>query len=227
MDSLTTGAEEGGTIPGAGSTEAAASSELGRAVPHTLPPRLLLGVRAYARHRGVSHVAVIKAIAANRISSRDGKIDPEVADREWPNTTDPSRKPIATNGKARARPAPAPQVALEPTNGSVPPEMPLGTGEDGLPGVANIESYAKARAEREAYLAQLAKLDYETTVGKLVDAEVVKKTWFEAGRKVREAVLSVADRISPLVTGLADVAEVHRVITHELRIALETLALDE
>ena len=43
-----------------------------------------LSIRAYARHRGVSHVAVKKAIDTGRISTLpDGTIDPNAADAQW------------------------------------------------------------------------------------------------------------------------------------------------
>ncbi len=41
-----------------------------------------LTLRAYARHRGVSHTAVRKAIASGRIIAVDGTIDPAEADRQ-------------------------------------------------------------------------------------------------------------------------------------------------
>ena len=47
-----------------------------------------LSIRAYARHRGVSHVAVKKAIDTGRITQgADGTIDPDRADREWEQNT--------------------------------------------------------------------------------------------------------------------------------------------
>jgi hypothetical protein len=47
-----------------------------------------VSIRAYARHRGVSHTAVEKAVAAGRISTLpDGGIDPAVADVEWERNT--------------------------------------------------------------------------------------------------------------------------------------------
>jgi hypothetical protein len=47
-----------------------------------------ISIRAYARHRGVSHTAVEKAIAAGRISTLpDGGIDSAVADVEWAQNT--------------------------------------------------------------------------------------------------------------------------------------------
>ena len=43
-----------------------------------------LSIRAYARHRGVSHVAVKKAIDSGRITPEaDGTLDPQRADAEW------------------------------------------------------------------------------------------------------------------------------------------------
>jgi hypothetical protein len=47
-----------------------------------------VSIHSYARHRGVSHTAVQKAIAAGRITTlRDGSIDPAVADAEWERNT--------------------------------------------------------------------------------------------------------------------------------------------
>ena len=47
-----------------------------------------ISIRAYARHRGVSHTAVEKAIAAGRISPlADGSIDAATADAEWERNT--------------------------------------------------------------------------------------------------------------------------------------------
>ena len=44
----------------------------------------VLGLRAYARHRGVSLTAVQKAIHSGRIpTTADGKIDSDRADAEW------------------------------------------------------------------------------------------------------------------------------------------------
>jgi hypothetical protein len=51
----------------------------------------LMGVREYGRHRGVSHVAVLKAIRSGRIrQTRDGLIDCEKADRDWLRNTHPA-----------------------------------------------------------------------------------------------------------------------------------------
>ncbi len=54
----------------------------------------LLTARKYARHRGVSHTAVQKAIEQGRIKTApDGKIDVEQADRDWGRNSSPVNSP--------------------------------------------------------------------------------------------------------------------------------------
>lgn len=49
-----------------------------------------LSIREYARRRGVSHVAVLKAINSGRISKLpNGRINPEAADAQWAARTRP------------------------------------------------------------------------------------------------------------------------------------------
>jgi hypothetical protein len=67
-----------------------------------------LSLRAYARHRGVSHTAVQKALRAGRIPlEADGTIDPAVADAAWNAAADRAQP----NG---TRPADAARVLLRP-----------------------------------------------------------------------------------------------------------------
>lgn len=68
-----------------------------------------LSIRAYARHRGVSHVAVKKAIDTGRITPLpDGTIDPDTADAQWAQNTLQPRKAAAPEkvspSKARVLP---------------------------------------------------------------------------------------------------------------------------
>ncbi len=64
-------------------------------------PRERLSQRAYAKHRGVTHAAVAKALRAGRIHlERDGRIDPLRADREWEENT----SPVAAAKRKSSRP---------------------------------------------------------------------------------------------------------------------------
>ena len=51
---------------------------------------MLLSRREYAAHRGVTVAAVQKAVETGRISLIDGKIDPEKADKEWAEFSNPA-----------------------------------------------------------------------------------------------------------------------------------------
>ena len=69
-----------------------------------------LSVRAYAKSRGVSHVAVLKAAKAGRIALEpDGTVDPAKADAAWERSTDP--------GKAKSRAKPNSKFVLIPDSG--------------------------------------------------------------------------------------------------------------
>lgn len=54
----------------------------------------LLSIRAYADQRGVSDMAVRKAIKAGRIGvTEDGMINKQYADRQWDANTNPAQSP--------------------------------------------------------------------------------------------------------------------------------------
>src|SRR5687768_18016976 len=57
----------------------------------------LVSIRAYARHRGISHTAVQKAIKQGRIQQAgDGRVDLEQADRDWGRNTSEVNAPKPT-----------------------------------------------------------------------------------------------------------------------------------
>jgi hypothetical protein len=85
-------------------------------------------------------------------------------------------------------------------------------------------SYAGSRAAREAYMARLAKLDFEKRSGKLVDADDVRAQMFALGRRARDSLLGVPDRLAPILAGQADAAVIHRLLTEELERGLAELS---
>ncbi len=177
-----------------------------------------LSIRGYARHRGVSHTAVRKAIATGRITpAADGTIDPATADEQWATSTNLAKPRNSVIGVPRRRRVPG------------APSDPLGS--DGIEvgaaptGVARLVStYAESRAAREAYLARLAKLDFEQRSGKLVDADEVRAQVFGLGRRLRDALLGLPDRLAPVLTGRTDQSEVHRLLTAEIMKCLAELS---
>lgn len=178
-----------------------------------------LSIRGYARHRGVSHTAARKALATGRITAgEDGMIDPAVADAQWARSTDLSKPRNSVLGvpkkrrAAGARTDPLGSGAAEAPNG--PP-----TGDP----ARLVASYAGSRAVREGYNARIAKLEFEERSGKLVDADQVRAQIFALGRRTRDSLLGVPDRLAPILAGLTDPTAIHRLLTEEISRGLAEL----
>ena len=158
-----------------------------------------MNVTAYARHRGVSHVAVLKAIKAGRIiKEADGTIDPVKADAAWEQNTSQAQQRKTTQKEASdARPADA--------------------SPSGVSGVGNGPSYAQSRAIKEADLARLAKLEYEEKSGAVVRTDSVKVAWFNILRVLRDRVLNLPDRMAPMLAAETDPKQVRELLDADLR----------
>jgi hypothetical protein len=189
-----------------------------------------LSIRAYARRRGVSHESVRKALATGRISAGpDGRIDPAAADRQWATSTDLSKPRNSVTGMPKKRRAPgAPSDPLSVGAPTLAPENGQGAGEahNGPPAgdaARLVSSYAASRAAREGYAARLAKLEFEQKSGKLVDADEVRAQIFALGRRARDSLLGVPDRLAPILAGEADQAVIHRLLTEEITRGLSEL----
>ncbi len=175
-----------------------------------------MSYRAYARHRGVSPEAVSKAVKTGRITlGQDGKIDPKRADLEWEANTDPSKPLNSVSGNPKHR---------KPLGS---PKIPGGDVEaagSALPG--GIPPYLQSRSIREAYLARLSKLEYEEKTGKLVNIDAVRVVGFNAARQARDKLMNMPDRLAPLLAGMDDSHEIHRLLSAEIRLLCEELSND-
>ena len=89
-----------------------------------------------------------------------------------------------------------------------------------------IPNYADSRAVREAFVARLAKLDYEERQGKLVEADKVRLQAFELARKVRDALLAIPDRVASTCAHETSEHEVHKLISDEIVQVLQRLTED-
>jgi len=159
----------------------------------------IMTVSAYARHRGVDRFSVQTAIKRNRISTLpDGRIDSDVADREWEENT-VARPPMVTGNRRRGE-------------------------DDGDGDSFGASQYTKARAVREHYQARLAKLEFEEKTGKLVDSDSIKVAAFNLFRQFRDGMLGIPDRVSAMVAAESEEARVHRILTDEIRKALNDFA---
>lgn len=170
----------------------------------------LMSKAAYARHRGCDEKAVRKAIAEDRISLIDGKIDPEVADIQW-----------AKNTRARAD-SKRTQGPVASDGGS--PLLDGGTAVSGpgsAPSAPVAPGYSDYRAMREKADAEMAHRANLKDAGLLVERAHVQRGTFDVVRAFRDAVMVIGQRAAPRCIGLADSREIEHVITEETRKALE------
>ena len=173
-----------------------------------------LSIRAYARHRGVSHVAVKKAIDTGRITPlADGTIDPEAADAQWAQNTLQPRKAVAPEAASapeahaeapRSAPSPRqPPPARETADANVPP---LSTGGTSL---------LQARTVNEVLKAKLKQVELAEKKEELVDRAKAVAHVFKLARIERDAWLNWPARVS------GQMASQLGVDAHQMHITLE------
>jgi hypothetical protein len=164
-----------------------------------------LSVRAYARHRGVSHVAVLKALRSGRIVvGADGAIDPAVADRTWQERT--------------AARMPPPAVSPEPAPGAL--------GVSGGAGVSDAGTYYRARAAALIVDVQTKRLALEQRRGALIAKDRAVLKAFSFARMLRDRWLAWPARVGPLLAAQfeLDAGTVTVVVEGLVREHLEELA---
>jgi hypothetical protein len=147
-----------------------------------------LSIRAYAKTRGVSHVAVLKAAKAGRIPLEpDGTIDPVKADAAWQRSTDPAR----AKGKPKAE-------KLRPVGDAALGSVRETLKEQGLPAGGNV-TFVQARTAHEIAKAHLARLRLQRMRGELVDRARATSLVFRLAREERDSWLNWPARVAALV----------------------------
>lgn len=167
---------------------------------------------AYAKSKGVSTEAVSKAVRVGRLSKSvvfDAKSRPRVipalADQEWVANTDSAQQRVP----AVAPPRPEP----EPEQASAARDEP------------KTATFQQARTLREAYMARLAKLEFDEKSGLLVKADAVKNEAFKVARIVRDNMLNIPDRVAGELANETSQFKIHQRLTAEIRRALEDMKL--
>jgi hypothetical protein len=146
-----------------------------------------MSIRAYARHRGITHPAVRKALARGRITPlrREGNcilIDSEAADRQWQQWQERVQRRAEADHQHRTEAS---------------------------------RAFSSARAIREHYRAKLARLEHDEKTGKLVDKDAVHVAAFNTARTARDVLLGIADRVAPQVPGRS-LEDVRRLLRNEV-----------
>ncbi|MGE0252949.1 MAG: elements of external origin [Alphaproteobacteria bacterium] len=144
-----------------------------------------VSIRAYARHRGVSHVAVLRAAKEGRIPlEADGTVDPAKADAAWEAGTDPAQARPARTSRSRARPAAEPPVREAPREQALP-----GTGVN----------FVQARTAREIAMAHLARQKLQERRGEVTDRARATALVFRLAREERDAWVTWPARVAAVM----------------------------
>lgn len=171
-----------------------------------------LSIRAYAAHRGCSKSAVMKAIQKGRITrDENSKINPETADLEWEQNSDPGQVQ-AQNATQQPAPQKKPQVKIEKTNEQSSSDGP---------------TYIQSRAIRELYVARLRKMEYEEKAGRLVPLEKVTVRWFNLARQLRDQLLGLPNRVDAILAAEDDRFKINQLLSEELSRVLEEFSKND
>jgi hypothetical protein len=148
-------------------------------------------IRAYAKQRGVSHVAVLRATKTGRITlEADGTVDPAKADAQWARSTEPARAKSAQPKKTPEKLKPVAEAAV----GSVRETLK----EQGLPASSNV-TFVQARTAHEIAKAHLARLRLGRMKGELVERAHATALVFRLAREERDTWITWPARVAALI----------------------------
>lgn len=165
-----------------------------------------MGLREYARYKGVSPAAVVRAVEAGRIKKDpDGKIDSDKADKMWAENTNPALQREKKQTPQAPPTVPAPVVSAPSQQRGLPT----------LPESVQAHAY---------YRAQTARQNYEREKGTLVVKKDVEDAMFAENRRVRDRLMAVSSRISPIVASMTNMQEVEQVVYKAIYDALLELS---
>ena len=175
-----------------------------------------ISIRSYAKHKKVSEGAVRKAIKSGRIiPEADGTIDQAKADASWKRNTNQAQQ--------RKQPSTPPKVQQQPTKPTVMQQPTRPIAQKPSPPKVVGPDFQTSRAVKETYAAKMAMLDFEERTKGLVNADEVRVSAFNLGRRVRDRLLLIPHRIAAILAAEMDADKVEKTLADELRKAMEEL----
>jgi phage terminase Nu1 subunit (DNA packaging protein) len=172
-------------------------------------PRLMTKSE-FAKHRNVSKPYISKLARNGILVMRGGKIDVVATDQVLDD------KPL-------------PEIEQPPPIRTPPPRAPDAVRMEQMPARGGNDrdrktTYAEARTIRTVFQAKLARLDFETKQGKLIEAAGVRMRISEHVRAFRDGMLGLPDRLASTLAAETDQRKVHVMLKTEITRELEALA---
>jgi hypothetical protein len=178
---------------------------------------MLITQAEWARRHGFSRQYVSRLVKQGIVRLRDGRIDPAQADAALAAMRDPARPLRRGVVQNEAQREPAREVADRPAVRPTSDSLALPQSGD-LPTL-----FLRTRIKSEVERARLLELKAKVESGRYVDAEEVSAAAFNRARIVRDALLSIADRLAPILAAESDAAAIHAALSSEIRTALQEL----
>lgn len=140
---------------------------------------------------------------AGRITTVEGLIDPEQADREWEQNSHARAGSRRSGAAPRDEPNWTPRAADSASGGEKEPD------------------YSTARARRERAEASIAEIELAKLSGNLLDRATVEREAFTAARTVRDRLMNLPTKVAPLLASISDAFELERRLRESIRRALD------
>ena len=177
-----------------------------------MPPELMRK-SDFARSQGWVPSYVSKLSKEGRlIYGPDGKlVDVQKTLALLGKTADPSKAGV-TQRHAQTR---AQQLLSLPTDDYIP-------GPNA--GAAGLPDFQRARATREHYMSELARVELDNTLQRTVERAVVERTAYSYGRLTRDVMMIVPDKLADTLSTMTDPWEIRELLADALRAALADVA---
>lgn len=165
-----------------------------------------VGVAEYAEHRGISTRAVQAKVQAGQLS---GAVRQTPSGRYWINQAVADKVWIA-RGDAK-------HIGKMKSASGLPED------EDLKKVLAEVSDFNAAKAKEKKYQAELAKMEYEEKIQKLVEKKQVQEKLFEMARKIRNNLLNIPAKIMDVLAAEMDPYAVEKILNDEIKKTLEDL----
>ena len=93
-----------------------------------------------------------------------------------------------------------------------------------LPPAPTVTAYLRARAVKESFAARTAQLEYEERAGKLIPAVRASEYAATFSSIVKDGLMAMPDRISPMLAAVDDEKAIHRMLAAEVSAVLRKVS---
>ncbi len=94
---------------------------------------------------------------------------------------------------------------------------PIATNPDGI-------TLAELNRQEKALKVAMLQMDHDVKSRLLLSSDDVRESVFTLARRTRDMLLSIPDRLAPLLVGITDASDVNRIMAEEIRMVCQEIA---